>query len=168
MKKIYFLAMLMAVSCWVSAQTFVSEDFSSGDMPPAGWTIDAHAVNWSADASTNAGGVAPEAVFFYDPSFNAASRLISPAIDLTGYTSVKLMFKHFLDDYEGAGYSLGVATRSGGGTWNTAWSVNPTGDIGPEEIVVDITNADVGAADFQFCIYFSGNSYNLDYWYIDD
>jgi len=168
MKKIYLITLLMAFSCWLSAQTFISEDFSSGAMPPAGWTIDAHAANWSADASANAGGVAPEAVFFYSPDFNAASRLISPTIDLTGYTSVKLMFKHFLDDYAGSGYSLGVATRSGGGAWNTAWSVNPTGDIGPEEKVLDITTADVGAADFQFCIYFNGNSYNLDYWYIDD
>jgi hypothetical protein len=168
MKKIYLITLLMMVSLWISAQTFISEDFSAGLMPPAGWTIDAHAANWSADASANAGGVAPEAVFFYSPSFNAATRLISPTIDLTGQTSVKLMFKHFLDDYDGSGYSLGVATRSGGGAWNIAWSVDPTGDIGPEEMIVDIENADVGASDFQFCIYFDGNSYNLDYWYIDD
>ena len=168
MKKIYMLSLLMAVSCWVSAQTFLYEDFSAGEMPPDGWTIDAHSANWSADASANAGGIAPEAVFFYSPTFNAASRLISPVIDLTGQTSVKLMFKHFLDDYDGSGYSLGVATRSGGGDWNIAWSVNPTGDIGPLEMIVDIENADVGASDFQFCIYFNGNSYNLDYWYIDD
>lgn len=168
MKKLYFLFMLMSISLWISAQTFVSEDFSSGNMPPAGWTIDAHAANWSAGASVNAGGTAPEAVFFYSPEFNAASRLISPSLDLSGYSSVKLMFKHFLDDYDGTGYSLGVATRSAGGSWNTVWSVNPTGDIGPEEMIVDIENADVGASDFQFCIYFSGNSYDLDYWYIDD
>jgi hypothetical protein len=168
MKKIYLLSLLLTISLWISAQTFINEDFSAGIMPPAGWTIDAYAANWSAGASSTAGGIAPEAVFFYNPSFNAASRLISPVIDLTGYTSVKLMFKHFLDDYAGAGYSLGVATRSAGGAWNIAWSVTPTGDIGPEEKIVDISTADVGAADFQFCIYFSGNSYNLDYWYIDD
>jgi hypothetical protein len=168
MKKIYLMTLLLAVSCWLSAQTFIYEDFSAGSMPPAGWTIDAYSSNWSAGASANAGGAAPEAVFFYSPAFNNTSRLISPAIDMTGYTSVKLMFKHFLDDYDGSGYSLGVATRSGGGAWNIAWSVNPTGDIGPEEKLVDIETADVGASDFQFCIYFSGNSYNLDYWYIDD
>ena len=168
MKKIYLISILMAFTLWLSAQTFISEDFSAGAMPPAGWTIDAHATNWSADASANAGGAAPEAVFFYNPSFNGASRLISPEIDLTGYASVKLMFKHFLDDYEGAGYVLGIATRSGGGAWTDAWTVSPTGDIGPEEKVLEIATADVGASDFQFCIYFNGNSYNLDYWYIDD
>jgi hypothetical protein len=168
MKKIYFLTLLMAVSCWVSAQTFIYEDFSGGTMPPAGWSIDAHSANWSVESSGNAGGAAPEAQFYYDPSFTAASRLISPAFDLTGFTSVKLMFKHFLDDYAGSAYSIGAATRSGGGAWNIVWSVNPTGNIGPEELIIDITNSDVGAADFQFCIYFNGYSYNLDYWFIDD
>jgi hypothetical protein len=136
MKKIYVLTLLLALSCWVSAQTFVTEDFSGGTMPPAGWSIDAYATNWSVESSGNAGGIAPEAQFYYDPSFTAASRLISPPVDLTGITSIKLMFKHFLDDYAGAGYSIGVATRSGGGSWNIVWTVNPTGDIGPEEKIV--------------------------------
>jgi hypothetical protein len=168
MKKIYLLTLLLALSCWVSAQTFLFEDFSSGNWPPAGWTIDAHSGNWSAAASANAGGVAPEAQLNWSPEFTGMSRLISPAIDLTGITSVKVMFKHFLDDYAGTAYSIGVGTRSGGGDWNIVWSLNPTGDVGPEERIVDITNSDVGAADFQFCIYFNGSSYNIDYWYIDD
>lgn len=168
MKRIYLLSLLLAMSSWLTAQTFLSENFSGGTMPPSGWTIDAHATNWSVETSAKAGGTAPEAGFYYDPSFNGASRLISPYIDLTGYTTVKLMFRHFLDDYAGSGYSLGVATRSGTGTWNTVWTVSPTGDIGPEEKIIDISNSDVGSAEFQFCIYFSGNSYNLDWWYIDD
>jgi hypothetical protein len=168
MKKIYLVALLLSVSCWLSAQTLIYEDFSGGTMPPTGWTIDAHAANWSVEATANAGGTAPEAQMYYDPSFNAISRLISPAIDMTGFTSVKLMFKHFMDDYAGTGYSFGVATRHGAGTWNTVWSMSPTGNVGPELRMVDIANGDVGASDFQFCIYFSGNSYNMDYWYIDD
>jgi hypothetical protein len=168
MKRIYVLSLFLALSCWVSAQTFLLEDFSAGTMPPAGWTIDAHSANWSADASSTAGGAAPEAVMFYSPAFNGMSRLISPAIDLSGQTSVKLMFKHFMDDYSGSAYAIGVATRSGGGDWTTVWTISPTGDVGPEEKIVDIENSDVGASDFQFCIFFNGNSYNMDYWYIDD
>jgi hypothetical protein len=162
------MALLVSMTYWVAAQTFLSEEFSSGTMPPAGWTIDAQSGNWSAEASANAGGVAPEAMLNWSPQFNTATRLISPTIDLTGLTSVKLMFKHFLDDYAGSGYSIGVATRSGGGSWNTVWTVSPTGDVGPEEKIIDISNANVGASDFQFCIYFSGSSYNIDYWYIDN
>lgn len=169
MKKLYFLTLFMAVTCWVSAQTFITEDFSSGVVPPPGWTIDAQAANWSASASINALGEAPEAMFAWEPEFNATSRLISPAIDLTGHSSVVLMFKHFLDDYDGSGgYTIGAATRSGGSGWTSVWSVSPTANVGPEEKILNITNADVGASDFQFCIYFTGNSYNLDYWYIDD
>jgi hypothetical protein len=168
MKKLYIFTLLMACSTWVWSQTLLTENFGGGTMPPSGWTIDAYAANWSAEASANAGGTAPEAMLNWSPQFNAATRLISPVVDLTGYTSIKLMFKHFLDDYAGSGYSIGVATRSAGGQWNTVWSVSPTGDVGPEEKIIDISNADVGAADFQFCIYFQGNSYNIDYWYIDD
>jgi hypothetical protein len=168
MKKIYLLTLLMAVSFWLSAQTFVFEDFSSGTFPPAGWTIDAHSGNWTAEASANAGGAAPEAQLNWDPEFNGFTRLISPAVDLTGITSIKLMFKHFLDDYAGSDYSIGAASRSGGGDWNIVWSMTPTGDVGPEELILDISNSDVGTADFQFCIYFSGSSYNIDYWYLDD
>jgi hypothetical protein len=169
MKKIYLLTLLMAVSFWVSAQTLLFEDFSSGNMPPTGWSIDNYSENWSVAASVNAGGILPEAQFYYYPDFIDISRLISPTIDLTGFTSVKLMFKHFLDDYDGSGgYSIGVATRSGGGSWNIVWSIDPLANVGPEERIIDITNSDVGAADFQFCIFFDGNSYNMDYWYIDD
>jgi hypothetical protein len=169
MKKIYFLTLFLALSCWASAQYFISEDFSGGTMPPTGWTIDAHAVNWSVENSKNAGGVAPEAQMNYDPSFNGASRLISPVLDMTGFTTATLLFKHFLDDYDNlGGYTIGVATRSGGGAWNIVWSVNPMANVGPEDKEFEISNSDMGASDFQFCIYFNGNSYNMDYWYIDD
>lgn len=169
MKKFYLVSLFLALTTWVSAQTFLSEDFSSGTMPPAGWTIDAHSANWSNEASANAGGQAPEAMMNWSPQFNGASRLISPEIDLTGYTSVSLMFKHFVDDYDGsAGYSVGAATRSAGGAWNIVWTVSPTGNVGPEEQILQITNSDVGASDFQFCLFFNGTSYNLDYWYVDD
>ena len=45
--------------------------------------------------------------------------------------------------------------------------VNPTAS-GQAEEVVTITNSDVGAANFQISFFFSGYSYNLNYWYIDD
>jgi hypothetical protein len=169
MKKSYLISVLLALTTWVSAQTFMSEDFSSGIMPPTGWTIDAHSANWSNEASANAGGLAPEAMMNWDPQFNGYSRLISPMIDLTGLTSVSLMFKHFVDDYDGsAGYSVGAATRSAGGAWNIVWTVSPTGNVGPEEQIIQINNSDVGSSEFQFCVFFNGTSYNLDYWYVDD
>jgi len=168
MRKIYLLTVLIGFSTVMFGQTLLTEDFSGNVMPPAGWSIDTNSANWSIHEGESAGGTTPEGHFFYDPSFNAISRFISPEVDLTGQTMVAFSFKHFLDDYDGSGYTLAVETRSGGGAWNRAWSVNPTGDIGPIEQIIEINNSDVGAADFQVALVFDGNSYNLDNWYIDD
>lgn len=168
MKPIFTFLFLLLFPVFLSAQTYFSVDFSSGTFPPAGWTIDAHPGNWSANNSNNAGCAAPEARFNWDPQFTGDSRLISPTIDLTGVTALKVKFNHMLEHYGGP-YSIGVATRSGGGAWNIVWSVvNPTASIPAEQDIVTINNGDVGASDFQICWYFSGNSYNLNYWYIDN
>jgi len=130
--------------------------------------IDAHATNWSAVSTNNSGGTAPEARFNWSPQFVGDSRLISPAINTTGNTTVTTEFKYNLDHYGGP-YTIGAATRSGGGAWNVVWQiVNPTGSIPATTEIVTINNADVGSADFQICWFFSGDSYNLNYWYLDD
>ncbi len=169
MKKIIsFLLLFGSSTIFFGQSILVSEDFSSGQMPPLGWLIDDQEVQWSVGSSNNAGGIAPEAKFHYT-SGNATSRLISPEFDLTGFSSVTFNFSHYLDDYSGNDYSLGVATTSGGsGTWTDVWAINPTGNIGPETLSFEINNGDVGQIDFRFCLYFSGNMYNLNDWYIDD
>ena len=158
---------LIGISLISFGQTYILEDFSANQMPPAGWTIDNNAAQWSINNGNSAGGIAPEGKFTW-MNGTSTSRLISPAVDLTGLDMVSFQFMHYLDDYSGSGYSLGVATRSGGGDWNDVWTVNPTGNIGPVLVDFDITNDDVGQSDFQICLYISGNMYNLDYWYIDD
>ncbi len=167
MKKIYTLLLLISMSAVVSAQTFITEDFSSGAMPPAGWTIDNLSAQWSNSTTANAEGTVPEAKFSWKQTV-ATSRLISPQIDLTGYESVVLRFKHYLDNYGGGAYSIGAATRSGGGDWHTVWEESPTSHIGPEDLLITVDNDDVGQSDFEFCFYLDGNLYNMNYWYIDD
>lgn len=165
MKKLVFL--LFVIPSLAMAQNYFNIDFS-GTFPPTGWTIDDHATNWSAVSTNNSGGTAPEARFNWSPQFVGDSRLTSPAINTTGNTTVTTEFKFNLDHYGGA-YTVGVATRSGGGAWNIVWSiVNPTGSIPATTEIVTINNTDVGAADFQICWFFSGDSYNLNYWYVDD
>lgn len=165
MKKI--ILFLFLVPSLLMAQSYFNIDFS-GSFPPTGWTIDAHLSNWSAVSTNNSGGTAPEARFNWSPQFTGDSRLISPAINTTGNTTVTTEFKFNLDHYGGA-YTIGAATRSGGGAWNVVWQkVNPTGSIPATTEIVTINNADVGTADFQICWFFSGNSYNLNYWYLDD
>ncbi len=168
MQKLYFVLFLFLFPALLSAQSLLTEDFGSGTFPPAGWTIDAQAGNWSANNSNNAGGHMPELRFNWSPQFSGETHIISPSIDLTGVTALKVKFKYMLDHYGGP-YTIGVATRSGGGSWNIVWQiVNPTESVPATEEVASISNSDLGASDFQICWFFSGDSYNLNYWYIDD
>ena len=165
MKKLLLSFVFLPV--FLMAQTYFDVDFS-GSFPPAGWTLDAQAAHWSAVSSNNSGGTAPEARFDWSPQFTGDSRLISPAINTAGQTIIITEFKFNLDHYDGP-YTIGAATRSGGGAWNIVWSiVNPTGSIPATTLNVTINNSDVGASDFQICWFFSGNSYNLNDWYLDD
>ncbi len=169
MQKITLLFISIILSYFSFAQKAVNllnEDFSSG-VPPTGWTVDGMSSQWSQSSSSKAGGTAPEARLKYLSGTNT-TYLISPEVDLTGLSTVIFSFKHFLDDYSGSGYTIGVATRSGGGSWNNVWTLIPTGDIGPETTELEISNADIGTADFQISIFLTGNTYNFDYWYIDD
>ncbi len=167
MKKIYILLFITCMSAGAFAQTFLEEDFSSNTMPPTGWTIDNLSAQWSTSPTANAEGTAPEAKFTWKQVVDV-SHLISPSIDLTGYQSVVLRFKHFLDNFGGGAYSIGAATRSNGGDWTSVWEISPTSSIGPEDLLITIDNADVGQSDFQFCFYIDGNLYNMNYWYIDN
>lgn len=168
MKKWFLLSLclLSGLLINVNAQQVLVEDFE-GLFPPTGWTIDAHSSNWTADPSTYAGCTAPEAVMSWSPEFSGISRLISPIVDLTGNTKVLLQFNHYIDHYDGS-YQLGVATRSNGGAWTDAWNLTVTNSIGATTVMVPISDANVNSSTFQFCIYFSGSSYNLNSWAIDN
>jgi hypothetical protein len=146
-----------------------TEDFSSGTFPPSGWAIiGLGQTNWSSSATAEAGGTPPEAMLNYYPSFNGNSKLVTPAISTSGMTALLLEYKHMLNHYGGP-YSVLVETSSDGTTWNEVWSiVDPTGSVGPETVFVVIDNDDVGSDNFQVAFTFSGDSFNLNYWYIDD
>ncbi len=147
-------------------QTFLNEQFNGPDFPPTGWSIDAQESHWTMDGSNNAGGTAPEAHFNYAPQFVGYSRLITPNINTLGQTSLVLEFKHFVDWYA-VPMTVGVATRSNNGAWNVVWSVNATANVSGT-VNVTVENADINSETTQLCFYFSGDSYNIDEWYIDD
>jgi hypothetical protein len=166
MKKLYGIICLLCLAGFASGQTYLSEDFSAGLMPPAGWSIQNQPNQWSVAPSSKAGGTAPEGKFTYIQAV-AVTRLISPVVDLTGLTTVTLMFNFMYDWYANPAPKFGVATRSGAGAWTSVFEVTPTANVGPITKVVNITNADIGPG-FQFCFYLDGNFYNLDYWFVDD
>ena len=151
----------------ITGQTYLAEDFSSGQMPPTGWTIENVSEQWTVNPSANAGGTAPEARFQWIQLVDV-TKLVSPQIDLTGLNSVFLKFNHMYDYYQGAGPSIGVATRSENGDWTSVWQLTPDVNIGPETVDLEISNNDVGQTDFQICYYIIGDLFNLDFWYVDD
>ena len=166
MKKITLL--LLVIFAYISEINgqLLSEDFSGSSFPPSGWSIDNHSSNWAQRNTNHAGGVAPEARLSWSPQFNGTSRLISPTFDLTGTNTVTIKFKHSINHYGGS-YTVGVASRcSANGSWNTVWSMQGT-NITEDKILI-LSNSDTGQSDFQFCFFFSGNSYNINYWYIDN
>ncbi len=164
MRKVYFLFMAMFLTTLSFSQVYLYEDFSAGTMPPDGWSFEGLPNQWSNSPSNNAGGVAPEAKFSYINQ-NTTSRFVSPVVDMTGIPSATLSFKYFYDWYAN-GPTIGVATRFGSGAWTVAWQVSPTGNQGPKTQIVSLNN--IGQDDFQFCIFITGNLYNVDYWFIDN
>ncbi|MBW6478255.1 MAG: Ig-like domain-containing protein [Bacteroidales bacterium] len=172
MKRTLLLAIMLVFAGFLSqAQVLLDEDFSSGTFPPSGWSISDHAANWSAVATANAGGQAPEVRLNWAPQFNATSRLESPALDLSGNESglVSISFRHMVDHYGGP-YQIGLAYSNNGGDWQTIWNVSPTANI-PAQVMAFQLDADdfpVNSDNVKIGLFFSGSSYNINYWYIDD
>ena len=162
-------------SAWVGPSTFsttgsyplpYSQDFAT--WLPTGWTTEG-GTNWKQGLGNSAGGIAPEALFYWSPGTTATQRLISPPIDTYGETHINVEFRHYLDNY-GGDLTIMLQTTSDGVNWNTTSFnlVNPVGNVGPEFQSIMVDNADVGSENFQCAFVFDGNSYNLDNWYVDD
>ena len=170
MKKLFLLVLPLFFSMVLQGQNralLLSESFD-GSSIPSGWSIAGMGQNnWSISETRNAGGEKNELMLQHNPTFIGTSRFVSPAIDLTGKSNVVVSFKHYLDNYSGS-HTLGIATSSdGGATWNDAWSETYNAD-GKYEVRQLVETSDIGQANVQFCIYYSGNCLNIDYWYFDD
>jgi hypothetical protein len=166
MKKIYSLLIALCLGFSVFGQTYLSEDFSSGEMPPPGWTIFAFTQQFVCAPSDSAGGVAPECRID-GFAYSGTLRMMSPVMNMTGVNSITLLFKHFYDKKISPSPTIGVATKSSG-SWNTVWQLTPSSDTGPEEIQVTISNSDMNKPYFQLSFFVTGSVGNMNSWYIDD
>jgi len=148
--------------------TLLSESFDNSGLP-AGWQVmGLGTTNWSVSSSSNAGGTANELRLNWNPQFTGVSRMVMPAVDLTGAENVVVSFKRSLNNYAN-GHYLGVATSSDGGTtWNIAWQQYFSASQSAAQMTVPINTSDVGNDNVLICIFFSGSSYNINYWYFDD
>jgi hypothetical protein len=169
MKKtlLFAFALLFTTAMMAQNRTVLLQETFDGASMPAGWSINGQPNNWSVSATNNAGGDPNEMHLSWSPQFNGMTRLVSPAVNLTGVNSVVFMFKHALDNYSGSN-TIGVATTSDGGTtWNQGWSQGYSSSSS-WSVSQEINTPDMGQANVQFCIFFNGSSYNINDWYFDD
>lgn len=169
MKKtlLFAFALLFATAMMAQNRTVLLQESFDDNSMPAGWSIAGQPNNWSVSATANAGGTPNEMHLTWSPQFNGMTRLVSPAIDMTGYSEVVFSFKHALDNYQGSN-TIGVATSSdGGSTWNQAWSQGYN-TSSSWTVNVSVNTPDMGQPNVQFCIFFNGSSYNINDWFFDD
>ncbi len=164
---LFVFALLFATAMMAQNRTVLLQESFNGNSMPAGWSIAGQPNNWSVSATANAGGTPNEMHLTWSPQFNGMTRLVSPAIDMTGYNEVVFSFKHALDNYQGSN-TIGVATSSDGGTtWNQAWSQGYN-TSSSWTVNVSVNTPDMGQPNVQFCIFFNGSSYNINDWFFDD
>ncbi len=165
------LVLLFLSSFFIAnAQKYVIENFDDTTFPPLGWHIDNHPENWSYSRTRNALGMeVGEAVFTTKPIFMVdTTRLVSPVINTTNCNELILEFKENIVFAFGQQVYIGVQTRSNNGPWHTAWKKLITSNTGPEIISLTLDTEDVGAENFEFCIFYKGKSYNIRNAYFDD
>jgi hypothetical protein len=149
----------------ITYNTLLQEDFNSG-VPPTGWGTDAPQ-NWFSSPTNYAGGTAPEAELSWTPSQEGEFHLYTYTMDTTGWTNALLKFKEYVNDYNGD-YTLKIQSKWGGGDWHDVY-IRAGGPYGPTETPITFGTADgLGASDLVISFTFSGNLYNINYWYIDD
>ena len=147
--------------------TIFSENFNGASFP-AGWNIvnGAASAQWIISNSNNAGGTTNEAMLDWTTGSNITSwSLSSPAIPITGYTNLQLSFKQDLWQF-GTDFTIFLETSSNGATWTPRYTYANPPDL------TETRNVDISAEDGNNTLYFrfrfTGDSFDLFSWSIDD
>jgi len=149
----------------------VTENFASSSLP-TNWTTQNTGTSiterWGMSNTANAGGAAYELKCSYQNVSPATTRIITPAVNTVGVSSVTFSFKHMLDAYS-TGVTLKLQTSNDKSTWTDAgWSVATSStNIAAATVNVTVTT-NLNSATTYFALVADGNLYNIDYWYIDN
>lgn len=133
---------------------------------PAGWTTQ-NGDNWFVYHYDAAGGEAPELLLYSEPPNINTPRAVTPLLTPTPGTSYLLTFRHYVDWYVTWPSSfLMVESSTDGVNWDVEWEIQPTGDIDPAIVSINISH--LAAAPFYLAFSLSGSTYDVDGWCIDD
>ena len=146
-----------------------AEDFTglaTGNIPDCWFRT---STNWGGVATANAGGTSPEMQFNWSPSFTGVSRLITPEISTGDASEFLISFNQYLNDYstfEGE-YIAVEYSIDNGNYWEEIWHYDCDASLAATltEIIFEIP---AKADEFLIAFKYDGNSYNINYWYIDN
>jgi len=153
------------------ANVIFAEDFSDvSSWPTPGWELTGtQPDNWKISETIDAGGIAPELMFSWNPVNIGESDFISPVIDITGLSDVSLVMKNYVNNYTGEtaeDYELFILASAGNG-WNTIWSTTPQ-NIDAEILHIELGDEYITAGSVQIAFRFIGDSDKINNWNIDD
>lgn len=139
------------------------------------WTGDLGASynQYSAVSSSNAGGTSKECRYVYGASSTTEyATSIYRSVNTTGYTSLNISWKQFIDNYNATTWPYTIKIQcaaSSSGPWTDIYSLSPTGaaNIGPDNLSYSNWTTNVGGT-FYIRFYITGYTYGLDFWYFDD
>jgi hypothetical protein len=146
---------------------YLLEDWASGDFATNGWTFDATQGNWSVYTST--GNPAPCARFYWSPQITTYSHaLVSAVYNTSASSNLKLAYDIYLSNFSTVTVEALDVDVYDGSSWVTVMSYdNQAGDIIWASELLDVSAYSNANFQVRFRAY-GADSYNINYWYIDN
>ncbi|MBN1968476.1 MAG: T9SS type A sorting domain-containing protein [Candidatus Delongbacteria bacterium] len=148
----------------VGDPVILSNNFST--FPGDGWET-LGGGNWGAGTGSNAGGTAPEAEFNWNPSTVGDQYLVTPALNTAGLEKIRVQFTHSVS-YYGPGYELLLVTSTDKQNWHVVEEFENGANVPATAIDIEVENEDIGSSTVYVAWMFSGDSYQINQWYVDD
>lgn len=121
---------------------------------------------WSYAATNVAGGASTELRFAYATTQTGQYWAQQNAlISGVNYSTLNFAFKHMVDWYANP-FTLRFQTSPNGTTWTDRWSITPTANVAASTVNVNLDA--LAGTSFYYRFVYDGNTFNIDFWYIDD
>lgn len=167
--KTTFLVFLVLSCSLLTAFDIIHETFDTA--LPSGWTMQGPTTtNWIWSNTNTAGGSIGELKFTDMPYGTGTFKFISPAFDTRKVHDMVFTFRQKLDDYASSanGYSISVLLSTDLVYWDLVWSRTGTDSYGPTQTIVNIDYWRVKSQTTYLAFAFTGNSFDLNSWCIDN